>query len=202
MQNAMAAAVRNPRRGQPIKDITGQKFGRLTAEYPTDRRDSKGYVIWHCRCDCGNELDVTYNALLYSEMKSCGCRKKEHDQKLRTFLTHVDGTSLDMLKSRKLPANNSTGVKGVYRMRGKYVAKIVFQKKQHLLGAYDTLEEAAAVRKETEERLSDAVASHYDQWKKRAEADQVWAARHPVQFFAEKDQSGQLQIQCLPELEE
>ena len=39
-------------------DLTGQRFGRLTALYPTNRRDYKGSVIWHCRCDCGNETDV------------------------------------------------------------------------------------------------------------------------------------------------
>ena len=40
-------------------DITGQRFGRLTALYATDRRDNSGYKIWHCYCDCGNEIDVS-----------------------------------------------------------------------------------------------------------------------------------------------
>ena len=40
-------------------DITGQKFRMLTALYPTENRDYKGSVIWHCRCECGNELDVS-----------------------------------------------------------------------------------------------------------------------------------------------
>ena len=44
--------------GMRAKDLTGQRFGRLTALYPTNRRDYKGSVIWHCRCDCGNETDV------------------------------------------------------------------------------------------------------------------------------------------------
>ena len=58
---------------------------------------------------------------------------------------------MDMLKSDKLPKNNTTGVRGVYRIRGKYVAKIVFQKKQYHLGSYDSLEEAALARREAEE---------------------------------------------------
>lgn len=41
-------------------DITGQRFGRLTAQYSTKKRDAKGFVIWHCHCDCGNETDVSY----------------------------------------------------------------------------------------------------------------------------------------------
>ena len=44
-------------------DITGQRFGRLAALYATDRRDNSGYKIWHCYCDCGNEIDVSYKAL-------------------------------------------------------------------------------------------------------------------------------------------
>lgn len=43
----------------PIVDITNQKFYRLTALYPTDKRDRDRSVIWHCRCECGNEVDVS-----------------------------------------------------------------------------------------------------------------------------------------------
>ncbi len=42
---------------RPRKDITGQRFGILTALYPTDKRDSNQSVIWHCRCDCGKEVE-------------------------------------------------------------------------------------------------------------------------------------------------
>ena len=34
-------------------DLTGKKFGRLTVKYPTERRDKKGCVYWHCLCECG-----------------------------------------------------------------------------------------------------------------------------------------------------
>ena len=100
-------------------DVTGRKFGRLTALYPAKRYDKSGSVIWRCKCDCGNEVDVSYNSLMYTSVVSCGCQKKEHDQKLRTFLTHVAGTSVDILKSKKVPTDNTTGYKGVYLIRGK-----------------------------------------------------------------------------------
>lgn len=96
------------------KDITGQQFGRLTALYPTEQRDSRGYIIWHCRCSCGNELDITYNTLRYGNAHSCGCQRKEKNQLLRTHLVQVADTSVDLLKSTKIPKNNTTGVKGVY----------------------------------------------------------------------------------------
>lgn len=29
-----------------IRDLSGQKFGRLTALYPTEKRDKRGSVYW------------------------------------------------------------------------------------------------------------------------------------------------------------
>ena len=49
------------------------------------------------------------------------------------------GTSVAILKSKKVPTDNISGYKGVYFIRGKYVAKIVFQKKAYYLGAYDKI---------------------------------------------------------------
>ena len=190
------------RKNYAFADITGQRFSRLTALWPLETRDSKGSVVWRCRCNCGNEVDVSYNCLMYSEVKSCGCRKKEHDQNLGKFLTHVDGTSIDMLKSRKLPANNTTGVKGVYLIRGKYVAKIVFQKKQYFLGAFERLEEAAEARKEAEEQINGSVLAHFEKWNARAVRDPQWARDNPVRFEADRDQQGRLRIRCYPALEE
>lgn len=183
-------------------DITGQRFGRLVAEYPTDKRSSKGSVIWHCRCDCGEEVEVSYNILVYSHMRSCGCQKKEHEQNLKTFLTHVDGTSIDMLKSKKIPSNNTTGVKGVYFIKGKYEAKIVFQKKQYYLGKYDNLQDAATVRKEAEELLNTTVVNHYEKWEARAKEDPEWAEKNPIKIDVTKDGISGLSVVCMPNLDD
>lgn len=181
-------------------NIAGQRFHRLTALYPLKDRDKKGSVIWHCRCDCGNEIDIAYNCLMYTPIKSCGCRKKEHNKELGSYLTHVDGTSIDMLKSGKVPTNNTTGVKGVYLIRGKYVAKIVFQKKQYFLGTFEDFRQAAAARREAEELIQRTVVDHYNSWKLRAQSDPQWARENPVQFLAEKEDNSRLSITCLPKL--
>ncbi len=55
------------------KDITGQKFGRLTALEPTQLRSSKGSTIWKCRCDCGGEVYAPMTQLTSGYRKSCGC---------------------------------------------------------------------------------------------------------------------------------
>lgn len=61
-----------------FKDLTGQKFGRLTViERAENIRNAKGVskVMWKCRCDCGNDdLIVVYSGnLLTGNTTSCGC---------------------------------------------------------------------------------------------------------------------------------
>lgn len=58
------------------KDITGQRFGRLTVTEFCGR-DSKGRMLWKCRCDCGTEKVVLANKLLTGRTKSCGCLRNE-----------------------------------------------------------------------------------------------------------------------------
>lgn len=56
------------------KDLTGMKFGYLTAIRPTDKREAN-YVIWKCRCDCGNTKFARAGSLTTGNTKSCGCLK-------------------------------------------------------------------------------------------------------------------------------
>lgn len=62
-----------------FRDLTGQTFNRLTALYPLKERKN-GSVVWHCKCECGNECDVVSPSLVKDRTKSCGCLKKETDK--------------------------------------------------------------------------------------------------------------------------
>lgn len=187
-------------RNYAVSDIIGKRFGRLTAHYSTKKRDAKGFVIWHCQCDCGSEADVSYNSLMYCGQTSCGCKKKEHDKALGGFLTHVDGTSIDALKSRKIPSNNTTGVKGVYLVKGRYLAKIVFQHRQYFLGTYASVEEAAEARKKAKEAINGEVISFYEKWSEKAAADPVWAKDNPIKISVSKSAGAELRVQLQPDL--
>lgn len=55
------------------KDITGLRFGKLTAVRPTQERSSRGCTVWLCRCDCGREVKVQLEQLTSGLRKSCGC---------------------------------------------------------------------------------------------------------------------------------
>ena len=61
--------------GNGFKDLTGKRFGMLTAKYPLDERKHRK-VVWHCVCDCGNEVDVKSNNLISGNTKSCGKHRK------------------------------------------------------------------------------------------------------------------------------
>lgn len=183
-----------------FSDITGQRFGRLTAQYRVKDQTKYGSVMWHCSCDCGNEMDLTYNTLIYSTQKSCGCLRNEHGQQLYKMLTHQGGTSLEAVRSRKIPKDNTTGYRGVYRIRGKYMAKIVFQKKQYFLGTYEKLEEAAEARKEAEEILFDQSATYLAKWKQLTETDPEWAKGNPVRIAVSRTAENHLSISFTPDL--
>ena len=59
-----------------IIDLTGQHFGRLTVLNKTEKRCGHN-IVWHCKCECGNECDINGGDLRQGKTKSCGCLKKE-----------------------------------------------------------------------------------------------------------------------------
>lgn len=59
-----------------IKDLTGKKFGRLTA-IKMDENPKKGSRKWVCQCKCGNIAIVDQWKLSSGHTKSCGCISEE-----------------------------------------------------------------------------------------------------------------------------
>lgn len=59
------------------KDITNQRFGKLIALQPTEKRSSNNSIIWECICDCGNTHFVATNNLVSGKVSSCGCLQRE-----------------------------------------------------------------------------------------------------------------------------
>lgn len=57
-------------------DLTNQRFGKLIALYSTHKN---GKTAWHCKCDCGNELDVFTFCLRNGNTSSCGCEKIKNE---------------------------------------------------------------------------------------------------------------------------
>lgn len=73
-------------------DITGQRFGKLTAVKPVYRVDSKSGKskrMWLCKCDCGNKKVVLATNLTKGITRSCGC--------LRSPQYHYEGRRFGLL---------------------------------------------------------------------------------------------------------
>jgi hypothetical protein len=56
--------------------IDGRRIGRLVALGPV-RKTEQGIIVWLCRCDCGNQVEVRGHDLRANKTKSCGCINKE-----------------------------------------------------------------------------------------------------------------------------
>lgn len=57
-----------------LKDLTGQRFGRLTV-IERAGSDNQKRATWKCQCDCGNVIIVFSCNLLQGRSQSCGCLK-------------------------------------------------------------------------------------------------------------------------------
>ena len=73
----------------PLKDLTGQRFGRLVA---IERAGStpKREASWLCQCDCGRVVIVPSYNLRSGNTKSCGCFNSAESK--RRFTTHGKST--------------------------------------------------------------------------------------------------------------
>lgn len=125
-------------------DLTGQRFGMLTALEPAENIGSM--TAWRCRCDCGSECVVMTGHLRGGHTTSCGCKPS---------VTLIDGTCLELIRSKTIRSNNTSGVTGVEWVpnSNKWKAVIFFKGKRHYLGMYSRFEDAVAARKQGEKVL-------------------------------------------------
>lgn len=144
-----------------IKDITGQRFGRLVI---AKRLEGKNV---ECVCDCGKTTIVQIRNL-YGERptKSCGCFQSEYlDKDQYEAGGFINGTSIGHVSSDKPWKTNTSGAKGVYwdKSRGKWCASIGFKGKGYHLGRYKEKNDAIKARKQAEEMLFEPFLEWYNE---------------------------------------
>lgn len=61
------------------KDLTGKTYGRLTVLEAGKRKNRRQY--WLCQCECGNNKEIRSDQLTGGITRSCGCLKKEQEDK-------------------------------------------------------------------------------------------------------------------------
>lgn len=86
-------------------DLTGRRFGRLTALHTVRR----GKLRWLCSCDCGLQTEVVTAKLTSGWTQSCGCLQRERTTQAKTthgFTDHrMYGVWQAMLSRCTLPTN-------------------------------------------------------------------------------------------------
>lgn len=55
-----------------MNDLTGKVFSRLTVLRENGRTKDR-HILWLCRCECGNTVNVSSRDLRSGHTKSCGC---------------------------------------------------------------------------------------------------------------------------------
>jgi hypothetical protein len=77
------AYIQGTKKGKPLDDLTGRKFGLLTVLfrsgsyrlYRPSGRVRSTFPVWTCQCECGSRTDALASNLRGGNTKSCGCLK-------------------------------------------------------------------------------------------------------------------------------
>ena len=65
-------------------DLKNKKFGKLLVLYQLSERKN-GKIVWHCKCDCGNECDIISTSLTGGKTMSCGCYQRQQTSKSNSY---------------------------------------------------------------------------------------------------------------------
>lgn len=57
--------------GRGVVDLVGKRFGQLSVIEMSSRKN--GRIMWRCKCECGEELDVRGTHLRSGATTTCGC---------------------------------------------------------------------------------------------------------------------------------
>lgn len=102
-----------------LKDLTGQRFGRLVARRIAGKSNN-GSMLWNCICDCGKEKIAKSHSLSSGLVDSCGCQWRERHT--LSCVTHGRSQSAlyhrwERMKSRVLNISNENfpryGARGI-----------------------------------------------------------------------------------------
>ena len=183
--------------GRRPRDLSGQKFGLLTAMYPTECRDHRGSVYWHCVCECGNTIDVSAAALIQRNNRSCGCLKDKNQKEIAERRHLVDGTCVEILEKRKKRRDNESGFRGVFQLKNsnRYRVDIGFKGKRYYVGLFDNYDDAVQARIKAENRIHNEFIKVWKEWNQKEQENPEWGKTHPLVFNVRKV-DGELQVEA------
>lgn len=85
-------------------DLTGKKIGQLEVLERVPKAEINNtkhrYIIWKCRCSCGNIINISSDNL--KRQKSCGCIKSFGEQEIKKILDENNITYIREFKFKEL----------------------------------------------------------------------------------------------------
>lgn len=168
-------------RGKPkesiVRDLSGQRFGRLTVIERMPPTPKSRSVLWICQCDCGNLCVYSSGSITNGNVVSCGCRKKEAQaenfEKLmdnRNNL-YVEGTYLPILARGLANSNSKSGLRGISwdKKRRKWDVKLKVHGTVCYNQRFDYIKDAIEARNRAEAEFQYPVLHAYGYEKKDRE---------------------------------
>lgn len=145
-----------------MRQMLGQRFGRLMVIARADKKVANGNIQWLCDCDCGRQIVVDGYRLRSGQTRSCGCLRqatsRENSRNNAAFqrrignpsnLIHANGIFLNSLVKSK---RNKSGVIGVSfdQKRQCWFARLMVNHHYVLLKSFKSYDEAVAARRQAE----------------------------------------------------
>ena len=176
-------------------DLSGKRFGRLTALFPTEKRDRKGSVYWHCRCDCGNETDVTEKRTRPRQLPGAAGASRARTRKISPSSSiWWTGPVWKCWKRENTAAIIPSGFRGVYQLKNrKYRVDIGFKGKRFYIGCFEDYDDAVRARLEAEKMIHGGFLTAYHDWQEKEKKDPLWGKEHPLVFEVYKE-NGRLTV--------
>lgn len=109
-------------------NLEGKVFGRLTVLYRNGSKNRN--AVWHCRCDCGNEVDVRSDSLRNGRTNSCGCLVSKGEEKIRKILEELSISYIQQKTFPELRGVNNGLLKFDFYLPSENIV-IEYQGKQH-----------------------------------------------------------------------
>lgn len=149
------------------KDLKGQRFGKLIVIEETNNRADKGSIVWKCKCDCGNIIEISSKRLVSCINISCGCYQKERQKYSINKLQEkqlIENTNIDLIKKAEANSNSKSGVRGVHwcKSKKKWIASLTFQNRLVLNKSFNDKNKAIQARKEAEEKYFKPILDKYN----------------------------------------
>ena len=137
-------------------DLTGKTFGALSVIRRVGTDDA-GNALYLCHCNlCGDDKEFPATTIR-KKPKGCGCQQYNTDKMKELSIkanakTIVNGSRVFGVFSVKATSRSSTGVRGIFKVKGKFRASIQVAK-ERVTQDFDTLEEAVKFREEARKQL-------------------------------------------------